>query len=100
MEQMFVCVHTAELNALADRIFVRPIPPRQRLADYRDVWRIDGVAAVEQASAQKRNSHRGEVACARRRVSSLALQLRIVIDQKRSTCPAAGQRQRSDAAGG
>ena len=60
-----VVEHVAELHEAADRIAIRPSGLRERLADHRDVRRLESVTRLEQPATEERDPHRLEISRAR-----------------------------------
>src|SRR5262249_58812656 len=56
-----VGVSKAERQAVSEWVLVRPVTPRQRFVHHDDLWRIDTVAVVDQATRQQLHAQRLQV---------------------------------------
>ena len=62
MQQPEIAIHVSELKLLAERVLVRPIPPRECLADQGRVRRIGAVRFLKKPAANQWNIHGLEIA--------------------------------------
>src|SRR5262245_65347274 len=85
-------------DALADRVFVREVAARRRLADDDDFGRVLVVAVVEFAPGDETHAHRAEIVVAHgadpRHRPLIRLRLRTPFDQKPGVVVVARKRKR------
>src|SRR5205823_12678967 len=62
VQQPKIAIHVSELKLLAQRVLVRPIPPRECLADQGRMRRVGAVRFLKKPTANQWNSHGLEIA--------------------------------------
>src|ERR1051326_5059757 len=78
---MRVAIHTAVLNAFAERVLVRPILALQRFADKCDLGCAGSVVLIEEATAQQTDAHRAKITGTNNTEFAIASTRPIIVDE-------------------